>query len=277
MPGQAQVASGLDQTHLNLLNLSNNQTANGVTMEDRQLLRFSRQIMLPELDIAGQQKLVDASVLVVGMGGLGCPVAMYLAAAGVGNLTIADDDKVELTNLQRQIAHGEQNIGQPKVESAAATLKGLNPDVKLTLLHRRLSGEDLEQAVQNQTVVVDATDNFATRFALNDACLKAKVPLVSGAAIRMEGQVMVFDPRQPDSPCYQCLYQAGDDDDASCARNGVMAPVVGIIGSVQAMEAIKIITGIGQPLTGRLLLLDALTMQWRELRLRKDPKCEACG
>jgi adenylyltransferase/sulfurtransferase len=233
--------------------------------------------MLPELDVAGQQKLVDASVLVVGMGGLGCPVAMYLAAAGVGSLTLADDDSVELTNLQRQIAHGEKNLGEPKVESAAATLRGLNPDVELTLLHRRLQGEDLERVVQNKTVVVDATDNFSTRFALNDACLKAKVPLVSGAAIRMEGQVMVFDPRQEDSPCYQCLYQRGDDEDASCARNGVMAPVVGIVGSVQAMEAIKVIAGIGNSLVGRLLLLDALTMQWRELRLHRDPKCAACG
>lgn len=246
-------------------------------MQDQQLLRYSRQIMLPELDVAGQQKLLDASVLIVGMGGLGCPLAMYLAAAGVGYLTIADDDTVEITNLQRQIAHGEHNLGQSKVESAAATLRGLNPDVQLTLLNRRLSSRELEQEVKNKKVVVDATDNFATRFAINDACLRAGVPLVSGAAIRMEGQITVFDSRRDDSPCYQCLYRAGDDEDASCARNGVLSPVVGIVGSVQAMETIKLIAGIGESLVGRLLLLDALGMQWRELRLRRDPACPACS
>lgn len=246
-------------------------------MQDQQLLRYSRQIMLPELDVAGQQKLLDASVLIVGMGGLGCPLAMYLAAAGVGYLTIADDDTVEITNLQRQIAHGEHKLGQSKVESAAATLRGLNPDVQLTLLNRRLSSRELEQEVKNKKVVVDATDNFATRFAINDACLRAGVPLVSGAAIRMEGQITVFDSRRDDSPCYQCLYRAGDDEDASCARNGVLSPVVGIVGSVQAMETIKLIAGIGESLVGRLLLLDALGMQWRELRLRRDPACPACS
>jgi molybdopterin/thiamine biosynthesis adenylyltransferase len=246
-------------------------------MDDQQLLRYSRQIMLPELDVAGQQRLLDASVLIVGLGGLGCPLAMYLAAAGVGKLTIADDDTVELTNLQRQIAHGQQNVGESKVDSAAATLRGLNPDVQLTLLNKRLEGNDLEQAIKNKTVVVDATDNFTTRFAINDACLKAQVPLVSGAAIRMEGQVTVFDYRREDSPCYQCLYREGDDEDASCARNGVMAPVVGIIGSVQAMETVKLIAEIGESLVGKLLLLDARSMQWRELRLRRDPDCPACS
>lgn len=246
-------------------------------MQDQQLLRYSRQIMLPELDVAGQQKLLDASVLVVGMGGLGCPLSMYLAAAGVGSLTIADDDSVELTNLQRQIAHGEHNIGEFKVDSAAATLRGLNPDVELTLMNARLDGQELELAVKNKTVVVDATDNFTTRFAINDACLKMAVPLVSGAAIRTEGQVSVFDSRLDDSPCYQCLYREGEDDDASCANNGVMAPVVGIIGSIQAMETIKLIAGIGETLAGRLLLLDALSMQWRELRLPRDPDCPACS
>ena len=246
-------------------------------MDDQQLLRYSRQIMLPELDVAGQQKLLDASVLIVGMGGLGCPLAMYLVAAGVGHLTIADDDSVELTNLQRQIAHSEQNIGHSKVDSAAKTLQGLNPDVELTLLCTRLEGEELEQAVKNKTVVVDATDNFSTRFAINEACIKARVPLVSGAAIRMEGQVTVFDSSRDDSPCYQCLYREGEDDDASCARNGVMAPVVGVIGSVQAMETIKLIAGIGESLVGRLLLLDARSMQWRELQLRRDPQCPSCA
>ena len=246
-------------------------------MRDDQLLRYSRQIMLPELDIAGQQKLVDATVLIVGMGGLGCPVAMYLAAAGVGHLLLADHDTVELTNLQRQIAHSDASLGLLKVESAQQTLRGLNPDVQLTLLSHRLEGAELEQAVQKADVVVDATDNFATRFAINDACVKFRKPLVSGAAIRMEGQVAVFDSRQPDSPCYQCLYKKGEDDDASCARNGVMAPLVGIVGSVQAMETIKLLTGVGEVLQGRLLLLDARAMQWRELRLPRDPKCSCCG
>lgn len=246
-------------------------------MNDEQLLRFSRQIMLPEMDVAGQRKLVDATVLIVGMGGLGCPAAMYLAAAGVGHLIIADDDEVELTNLQRQIAHSHAAIGQAKVSSAEAALRGLNPDVKITPLRQRLTGADLTRYAKEADVVVDACDNYTTRFAVNRACLAAGKPLVSGAAIRMEGQVAVFDSRIADGPCYQCLYQEGDDDDASCARNGVMAPLVGIIGSVQAMETIKLLTGIGDTLCGRLLLLDATTMQWRELRLPRDPSCAACG
>lgn len=246
-------------------------------MKDEALLRYSRQIMLPEMDVSGQQKLVDATVLIVGMGGLGCPAAMYLAAAGVGHLILADDDKVEITNLQRQVAHSEKNIGQPKVQSAQATLAALNPDVKITPLNERLNDESLEQYVQQADLVLDACDNFATRFAVNRSCVRHRVPLVSGAAIRMEGQVAVFDSRDESSPCYQCLYQEGDDADTSCATNGVMAPLVGIIGSVQAMEAIKLIAGIGKPLTGRLLLLDASTMQWREMNLPRDPGCAACG
>ena len=246
-------------------------------MKDQQLLRFSRQIMLPEMDVAGQQKLVDATVLIVGMGGLGCPAAMYLAAAGVGHLTIADDDTVELTNLQRQIAHSQSDLGVSKVASAEATLKGLNPDVKITSLARRLLGEELDQVVAGVDIVVDACDNFSTRFAVNRSCVKHRKPLVSGAAIRMEGQVAVFDSRDPSSPCYQCLYGQGDDEDASCSQNGVMAPLVGIIGAVQAMETIKVITGIGDSLAGRLLLLDATTMQWREMKLPRDSHCPACS
>ncbi|MDP6415327.1 MAG: molybdopterin-synthase adenylyltransferase MoeB [Gammaproteobacteria bacterium] len=246
-------------------------------MKDEQLLRYSRQIMLPEMDVAGQQKLVDASVLIIGMGGLGCPAAMYLSAAGVGHLIIADDDTVELTNLQRQIAHGQTNLGQSKVASAEAALKGLNPDVRVKRIERRLEGEALDKAVAEVDVVVDASDNFTTRFAINRSCIKNGKPLVSGAAIRMEGQVAVFNSRDPQSPCYQCLYSEGDDDDASCSHNGVMAPLVGIIGSVQAMETIKVITGIGKNLTGRLLLLDAATMQWREMKLPRDESCRACG
>ncbi|HAD70736.1 MAG TPA: molybdopterin-synthase adenylyltransferase MoeB [Gammaproteobacteria bacterium] len=246
-------------------------------MKDEQLLRFSRQIMLPTMDVAGQQELVDATVLIVGMGGLGCPAAMYLSAAGVGHLVIADDDTVEITNLQRQIAHEQSNLGESKVSSAEATLKGLNPDVRITQIKTRLEGDLLEQAVVSADVVVDASDNFNTRFAVNQSCLKNKKPLVSGAAIRMEGQVAVFDSENPESPCYQCLYSECDDDDASCSQNGVMAPLVGIIGSVQAMETIKLITGIGNSLVGRLLLLDAATMQWREMKLPRDPSCPACG
>jgi len=246
-------------------------------MKDEQLLRFSRQIMLPEMDVAGQQKLVDATVLIVGMGGLGCPAAMYLSAAGVGHLIIADDDEVELTNLQRQIAHSQSRLGAAKVSSAEQALVGLNPDVKITAINARLEGAALDDAVQKADVVVDACDNFTSRFAINRSCIANSKPLVSGAAIRMEGQVAVFDSNNPESPCYQCLYQEGDDDDASCSHNGVMAPLVGIIGSVQAMETIKVITGIGKTLAGRLLLLDASTMQWREMRLPRDPECVACS
>ncbi len=246
-------------------------------MKDEQLLRFSRQIMLPEMDVAGQQKLVDATVLIVGMGGLGCPAAMYLTAAGVGHLIIADDDTVELTNLQRQIAHEQRNLGESKVSSAEASLRGLNPDVRVTQIDKRLEGESLNQAVSGADVVVDASDNFATRFAINRSCLKNHKPLVSGAAIRMEGQVAVFDSGNPESPCYQCLYSENIEGDANCSQNGVMAPLVGIIGSVQAMETIKVITGIGSNLTGRLLLLDATTMHWREMKLPCDPNCPACS
>ncbi len=245
-------------------------------MQDEELLRYSRQIMLPELDIAGQQALKDATVLIVGMGGLGCPAAMYLAAAGVGHLIIVDDDTVELTNLQRQIAHGQDDIGSAKVESARRTLTQLNPHVKVTALKERLGADRMAQLLPQVTVALDACDNFSTRFALNAACVRAQVPLVSGAAIRLEGQVAVFDTRQEDSPCYQCLYRLGDDEQTTCATNGVMAPVVGIIGAVQAMEAIKVIAGFGTPLTGRLLLLDARALQWREMRLPRDPQCPAC-
>ena len=246
-------------------------------MDDQQLLRFSRQIMLPEMDIQGQQRLIDASVLIVGMGGLGCPAAMYLAAAGVGKLTLADDDSVELTNLQRQIAHSQSDIGVSKVTSVESTLRGLNPDVEIKPVNQRLQAESLDEEVAKVDVVVDASDNFSTRFAINRSCLKHKKPLVSGAAIRMEGQVAVFDSRNPDSPCYQCLYEQRDDEDMSCSSNGVMAPLVGIIGSVQAMETIKIISGIGKPLTGRLLLLDASSMQWREMKLPRNKNCSACS
>ena len=246
-------------------------------VKEQQLLRFSRQIMLPEMDIAGQRKLVDARVLIIGMGGLGCPAAMYLAAAGVGCLLVADDDVVEITNLQRQIAHAEQSLGQAKVESARERLLSLNPDVEVTTMRERLQGARLGEAVAQADLVLDACDNFESRFEINKACIANRKPLISAAAIRMQGQIAAFDPNDPASPCYHCLYPQVGELDTSCARNGVMAPLVGIIGSVQAMEAIKMITGIGQSLVGRLLLLDATVMQWRELKLPKDPSCEACS
>ena len=245
-------------------------------MNEQQLLRFSRQIMLPEMDIAGQQKLVDACVLIVGMGGLGCPAAMYLAAAGVGSLLIADDDVVELTNLQRQIAHAQQSLGQAKVDSARERLLSLNPDVEVTALRERLEGNRLDEAVSKADLILDACDNFESRFAINKSCIAHGKPLISAAAIRMQGQLAAFDSRAAESPCYQCLYPQMGELDTSCSHNGVMAPLVGIIGSMQAMEAIKMITGIGQSLVGRLLLLDATTMQWRELKLPRDQNCEAC-
>jgi molybdopterin/thiamine biosynthesis adenylyltransferase len=247
-------------------------------MNDNQLLRYSRQIMLPGVDIEGQQSLLNASVLIIGMGGLGSPVAMYLAAAGVGHLILVDDDEVELSNLQRQIVHQQHNIGQAKVVSASQTLLGLNPDVRLTLIQQRVDRELLDHLLTDTiNVVVDASDNFSTRFLINRACVKYKVPLVSGAAIRLEGQVAVFDARRDHSPCYQCLYRAGEDEQMSCARNGVLAPVVGVIGTMQALETIKLLTGLGEDLCGKLLLFDASRSHWRELRLPRDPACEVCS
>lgn len=246
-------------------------------MNDEQLLRYSRQIMLPQVDVAGQQRLMDSRVLIVGMGGLGSPVAMYLAAAGVGQLVLADFDTVDLSNLQRQILHGSHDIGRPKVESARDTLQVLNPEVAVSTISERLEGEALAAQIRSVDLVVDATDNFATRFMLNDACVAARKPLVSGAAIRMEGQVSVFHNERDDSPCYRCLYRDEGELAQTCSENGVLAPVVGIIGAVQATEALKVLLGIGDTLGGRLLLLDALSMEWRSLKLRKDMACPACG
>lgn len=246
-------------------------------MKDAQLLRYSRQIMLPQFDVAGQQALLDAHVLIVGAGGLGSPAAMYLAAAGIGRLTLVDDDTVELSNLQRQLAHSEADLGRSKVDSAAATLRAMNSEIEVVAIDRRVDGAALSQLVAGADAVIDATDNFATRFAINRACLAARVPLVSGAAIRLEGQVAVFDSRDPASPCYECLYRGDAGEDLNCANNGVLAPVVGIIGAMQALEAIKLIARCGEPLVGRLLLLDAASLQWREMRLPRDPHCAACA
>ncbi|WP_455217795.1 HesA/MoeB/ThiF family protein [Kaarinaea lacus] len=247
-------------------------------MNDDQLLRYSRQIMLPQLDYEGQQKLLDSHALVIGLGGLGSPVAMYLAAAGVGTLTLVDFDQVDLSNLQRQIVHQTSRIGTPKVESAKQTLNSLNPEVDIRTINQKLEGEDLRAAVRNADIVIDASDNFSTRFAINEACALESTPLVSGAAVRMEGQVSVFPHQGQGQPCYNCLYSPNQGDElGTCSDNGVLSPVVGIIGSIQATEAIKVLAGIGQPLSGRLLTLDATTMEFREIRLRQDPGCPVCS
>jgi adenylyltransferase/sulfurtransferase len=248
-----------------------------INMNDQQLLRYSRQIMLPQVDIAGQQKLLDAKILIVGAGGLGSPAAMYLAAAGVGQITIYDDDQVDLTNLQRQIAHGTTDIGLDKVISTLNTLENINPEVRVIAKKARLKDELLRNEVKAADVVLDCSDNFTTRFAINHACVAEKTALVSGAAIRFEGQISVFTPGQNDSPCYNCLYQSEGEELQNCARNGVIAPITGIVGSIQALEAMKLIMQIGNNLTGRLLLLDGLSMEWQTLRLKKNPACPTCG
>ncbi|MEH6388706.1 molybdopterin-synthase adenylyltransferase MoeB [Pseudomonas profundi] len=246
-------------------------------MDDQQLLRYSRQILLPQIDIDGQQSLLKSRVLIVGLGGLGAPAALYLAAAGVGTLVLADHDSVDTTNLHRQIIHLTRDVGRTKVDSAGDTLQALNTDVQLTLIDRALEGETLNRAVRGVDLVLDCSDNFATRLAVNAACFAAGKPLVSGAAIRLEGQVSVFDPRREDSPCYQCLYGEGDEEALSCSEAGVIGPLVGMIGSLQALEALKLLAGFGEPLTGRLLLIDALASRFREMRVKRDPACGCCG
>ncbi|MCZ6619471.1 MAG: molybdopterin-synthase adenylyltransferase MoeB [Gammaproteobacteria bacterium] len=245
-------------------------------MNDEQLLRYSRQIMLPEMDIEGQEKLLAARVLIVGMGGLGCPVALYLAAAGLGQLVLVDHDRVDLSNLQRQIAHKTSAVDEFKVISAARSIAELNPDIDVQTINHQLAGVELIETIGRCDVVLDATDNFEARYAINDACWKCGIPLVSGAAIRWEGQVAVFDPRSETSPCYRCLYAEGDDEALNCAENGVAAPLVGIIGTCQAMETIKLITGVGETLTGSVLYFDGKAMEWRKLGLSKDPRCPTC-
>jgi len=246
-------------------------------MIDEQLLRYSRQIMLPQIDIEGQQRLLDARVLIIGMGGLGSPVALYLAACGVGDIAIVDDDRVDLTNLQRQIVHDSNDIGKLKVDSAAETMKALNPEIKVNVISERINGERLHAEVQLADVVVDATDNLASRLEINRQCVAARTPLVSASAIRWEGQLSVFDSRQQDSPCYQCLYGNRGEVGQSCSENGVMGPVVGMLGCMQANEAVKLLTGVGTSLVGRVLMLDALNMDWQTIRLKRDPSCSVCG
>lgn len=245
-------------------------------LSDEELLRYSRQILLPQIDIDGQVRLRESRALIVGLGGLGSPVALYLAAAGVGELHLADFDEVDLSNLQRQVLHDNAALGRPKVDSAAARLRALVPALRLRL-HGALDGDSLAAAVGAADVVLDCSDNFATREAINAACVKARVPLVSGAAIRLEGQLATFDPRRADSPCYHCLYGHGGDDAPTCSEAGVLGPLVGTVGSLQALEALKLLVGFGEPLVGRLLLVDALGSRFRELKVRRDPGCAVCG
>jgi adenylyltransferase/sulfurtransferase len=244
---------------------------------DTQLLRYSRHILLPEVDVAGQQKLLAARVLVIGLGGLGSPVSMYLAASGVGHLVVVDDDKVDLTNLQRQIVHTTSSVGTAKTDSALRTLRAINPEIEITAIKTRFDQESLREEVRRADVVVDGTDNFATRYAVNRVCVQERKPLVSGAVVRFDGQVSVFRADHADSPCYACLFRESNEPDEACAQMGVLAPVAGIVGCVQATEAIKVLLDIGETLEGKLLLLDARTMEWRTMKLRKDPACPVCG
>jgi adenylyltransferase/sulfurtransferase len=240
-------------------------------------LRYSRHILLPQIGIEGQERLMAARALVVGAGGLGSPAALYLASAGIGTLVLADGDTVDLTNLQRQILHRTAAIGQPKVLSGQATLAEINPHCRVIPLQERLADERLVAEIAAADVVLDCSDNFATRHAINRACVKAHKPLVSGAAVRFDGQVAVFDPRCADAPCYHCLFPEGADvDEVRCATMGVFAPLVGIIGAMQAAEALKLVVGCGESLAGRLLLLDGLAMEWRSISVPRDPECQAC-
>lgn len=246
-------------------------------MDDQRLLRYSRQILLPAIDIAGQQKLLDASVAIFGVGGLGSPIALYLAAAGVGRLVLVDFDRVELSNLQRQIIHATGDLGRLKVESGRDRLALVNPDVSVETVAEQLEGAALDALVAAVDLVLDGTDNFPTRFALNAACFRTRRPLVSGAAIRFEGQVTVYFPGQGDSPCYRCLYDDAEAGNETCVETGVVAPLLGVIGSMQALEALKLLTGAGASLCGRLLLFDGLAGDWQTMRLRRDPQCPVCG
>ena len=247
-------------------------------MNDDQLLRYSRHILLPEIGIEGQEKLLAAHALVIGAGGLGSPAAMYLASGGVGRITLADGDSVDLTNLQRQILHTTAAVGRAKAYSGKDTLAQLNPEVEVAAIPERLEGEKLAQIVASADIVLDCSDNFATRHAVNRACVKYRKPLVSGASVRFDGQVSVFDLRHGEAPCYNCLFpEDTETEEMRCAVMGVFAPLTGIIGAVQAAEALKLLAGAGESLNGRLLLFDCLRMEWRTVRLSRDPACNVCS
>ncbi|WP_059410390.1 HesA/MoeB/ThiF family protein [Cupriavidus basilensis] len=247
-------------------------------MNDDQLLRYSRHILLDELGIEGQGRLLAGHALVIGAGGLGAAALPYLASAGVGTITVVDDDVVDLTNLQRQVIHTTANVGRPKVESAREGMLRINPDIDVRLIAARAGEPELARLVAGADVVLDCSDNFATRQAVNRACVRHRVPLVSGAALRFDGQVSVFDQRQPGAPCYACLFPPSQPaQEAACASMGVFAPLVGMVGTVQAAEALKLLAGIGTSLAGRLLMVDALGMEWTTMRLARAPDCEVCG
>lgn len=247
-------------------------------MDDQQLLRYSRHILLDEIGIEGQERWLAAHAVIIGAGGLGSPAALFLAASGVGHITLVDDDTVDLTNLQRQILHDTASVGQPKAASGRARLARINPGVRVDIVTERADDTVLDTLAAGATVMLDCSDNFATRHAVNRACVKHRVPLVSGAALRFDGQVGVFDVRDPASPCYECLFPSDQPfPEQQCATMGVLAPLVGIIGATQAAEALKLIAGLGQPLAGRLLMLDALTMEWTTMRCAPNPECTVCG
>jgi len=246
-------------------------------MEDQELLRYSKQIMLPQVDVEGQQKIMDATVLIVGMGGLGSPTALYLAAAGVGHLIIADFDQVELSNLQRQIIHQTKDIGDDKVNSAKNKLTELNPNIKITIANELIHTGNLPDLIKGVDIVLDGTDNFESRFEINQICVDHQKPLVSAAVVRFEGQVSVFKGYENDQPCYQCLYSVEGEDNESCIDNGVLAPVAGLVGTIQALQAIKVILQLGDQLSGSLLLVDALDLSFRKVKISKDLKCPVCN
>jgi molybdopterin/thiamine biosynthesis adenylyltransferase len=247
-------------------------------MDDRQRLRYSRHLLLNEFGEEAQERLLSSHALVVGAGGLGSAALLYLASSGMGRITVCDGDKVDLTNLQRQVVHRVESIGKPKAASAAQTLAHINPDIRVEPLEERASPERLMALVRGADVVLDCSDNFATRHALNRACVASRKPLVSGAAIRFDGQVAVFDLRRDEAPCYHCLFaEDAQSQEERCATMGVFAPLVGIVGTFQAMEAIKLITGVGETLAGRLMMFDALASRWHEVRLARDPHCRVCG
>lgn len=250
---------------------------NEITFDDEQLLHYSRQIMLPQFGIEGQQLLKDAHVVIMGVGGLGSPASLYLAAAGVGTLTLVDFDTVDMSNLQRQIVHNTHSIGENKVDSAKKTLLSINPEIDIRCVNKQLTAEELASLITDVSCVIDATDNFATRFLINRACVSKHIALVSAAAIQYEGQISVFDLRHDDCACYACLYTEGGEENTNCSDNGILAPVVGILGSMQALEAIKLICNIGETLKNRLLIFDALALQWRSMKLNRDPDCPVCS
>ena len=246
-------------------------------MNDHELLRYSKQIMLPQIDVEGQQKIIDSTMLIIGMGGLGSPTALYLAAAGVGHLIIADFDQVELSNLQRQIIHRTADIGEDKVDSAKAKLLELNPNITVTVANEIMHSDNLASLIKDVDIVLDGTDNFESRFEINKACVECHKPLISAAVIRFEGQISVFKGYEVDQPCYQCLYSEDGNGRESCVENGVLAPVVGLVGTIQALQAIKVLLGLGEQLCGELLLIDGLDLSFRKVKIIKDSECPICS